>query len=398
MKNPHAKRMSMIEKIWPLALTSMTIFAPAIHSVHANERVGTVVDTIVKPVMAEHGIPGMSVGVLVNGEKYVFHYGVSSRETQKAVTDQTLFEIGSLSKPFTGTLGAVLQAEGMINLSAEAESVMSELVGSSIGSASLLQLATYNAGGLPLQFPDGVDSANFAKWYQEFKHDGAVGTSRLYSNTSIGLFGYLASKAAGKSFEHLLNEKILEPLELRNTFLTVPSDRSADYAQGYTRDNKAVRVNPGLFDEEAYGIKTTASDFLRFVEASILTKTGSPQLDKGLDAARSGVYRVKAMHQGLGWELYPAPASRNDLLQGADPKFLLEPSPVEAVVAPVVDTSLVGTVSKTGSTAGFGAYALFSPDRRIAIVMLANRFWSNQARILAAHTILSELDADFAAR
>jgi beta-lactamase class C len=103
------------------------------------------------------------------------------------------------------------------------------------------------------------------------------------------------------------------------------------------------------------------------------------------------------MHQGLGWELYPAPARRADLLQGADPKFVLEPNVVEAVDASMVDPSLVGTVSKTGSTAGFGAYALFSPERKVAIVMLANRFWSNPARITVAHAILSELDPDFAA-
>jgi beta-lactamase class C len=387
----------MLQKILSWALASVATCVLVTGPSDSAEDIRAVVDASVKPVMAEYGIPGMSVGILVNGKKHVFHYGVTSRQTKEPVTDQTIFEIGSLSKPFTGTLGAVLQAEGLVNLSASAESVMGEFAGSSIGSASLLQLATYTAGGLPLQFPDGVDAANFVEWYREVKPGAALGSSRLYSNPSIGLFGHLSAKAAGGSFEQLLHEKVLKPLALSSTFLTVPSERTPDYAQGYTRDDKPVRVNPGLFDDEAYGVKITASDFLRFVEASVSTGTGNPQLDQGLRAARSGFYSVRAMHQGLGWELYPAPARRADLLQGADPKFVLEPNVVEAVDASVVDPSLVGTVSKTGSTAGFGAYALFSPERKVAIVMLANRFWSNPARITVAHAILSELDPDFAA-
>lgn len=364
---------------------------------NADDRVRTVVDAAVRPMMAEHGIPGMSVGVLVDSERYVFHYGVASRQTQTAVGDRTLFEIGSLSKPFTGTLGAVLEAEGKVDLSAQAQELMGELQGGAVGRASLRELATYNAGGLPLQFPDSVNETNFAGWYRGFETGAPVGESRLYSNPSIGLFGHLAAKAAGGSFAELLGAKVLSPLQLGDTFLTVPEARQGDYAQGYTRDDKPVRVNPGLFDAEAYGIKTTASDFLRFVEASMSAPSRRPQLATGLAAARSGFYRVRAMHQGLGWELYPAPARVSDLLQGADPDFVLKPNAVEAADAPVTDPQLVGTVSKTGSTSGFGAYALFSPDRGTAVVMLANRFWPNPARIETAHAILSELDSQFAA-
>ncbi|WP_099867281.1 class C beta-lactamase [Pararhizobium haloflavum] len=375
------------------AVVALFVAIPA----HADDQFQAVVDAAVEPVMAEHGIPGMSVAVLVAGQRHVFHYGVASRETQVAVNDRTIFEIGSLSKPFTATLGAVLQAEGAVDLSASAQNLMKELQGNPIGGASLLELATYNAGGLPLQFPGGVDESNFADWYRGFEPSTTIGESRLYSNPSIGLFGHLVAKAAGRPFGELLRAKVLAPLELTDTFLTVPDEGAQDYAQGYTRDNKPVRVKPGLFDKEAYGIKTTAADFLRFVEASMFKSAGTGSLAEGLRTARSGVYRMNAMHQGLGWELYPAPARLSDLLQGADPAFVLEPNSVETVDGLVSDRSLVGTVSKTGSTGGFGAYALYSPERGTAIVMLANRFWSNPLRIKTAYAILSELDPGFAA-
>ncbi|MGV6871890.1 class C beta-lactamase [Pseudochelatococcus sp. B33] len=362
----------------------------------AVETVRSAVDAVVKPLMAEHDLPGLSVAILHDGEHHVFHYGVASRDTRAPVDDKTLFEIGSLSKPFTGTLLARLEAEGAVDLSAAAQTVLPELAGSPIGSASLLDLHTYVAGGLPLQFPDGVDKTNFAAFYRRLEPTGKIGASRLYSNPSIGLSGHLAAASAGQSFASLLADKVFEPLKLADTFLEVPEDRMADYAQGYTRDNAPVRVNPGLFDQEAYGVKTTARDLLRFVEASVNPEGFSEGLESALVAARTGVYRVDRMHQGLGWELYGVPARLGDLLQGADPAFVLESNAVERPDAPVTGAA-VGTVSKTGSTGGFGAYALFQPERGTAIVMLANRFWANPARIEAAHTILAKIDPDFVA-
>ena len=362
----------------------------------ADETVRATVDAVVEPLMAEHDIPGMSVAVLHGGERHVFHYGVSSRETGTPVDNATLFEIGSLSKPFTGTLLARLQAEGSVDLSAAAKTILPEIDGSAIGGASLLDLHTYVAGGLPLQFPDGVDETNFVAFYRDFEPTGEIGASRLYSNASIGLSGHLAALSAGGPFAPLLAEKILEPMKLTDTFLEVPEARMADYAQGYTRDNVPVRVNPGLFDEEAYGVKTTASDLLRFVEGSVNPEELGDDLEVALSTARTGVYRVDAMHQGLGWELYSAPARLDDLLQGADPAFVLKPNAVTRPDAPVIGEA-VGTVSKTGSTGGFGAYALFQPERGTAIVMLANRFWPNPARIEAAYAILAKIDPGFVA-
>ncbi|MEF2549910.1 class C beta-lactamase [Aurantimonas sp. A2-1-M11] len=382
-----------IQRTMACALLTTLFGTPAM----ADEATRATVDAVVEPLMAEHGVPGMSVAILHEGERHFFHYGVASRETGKTVNDETLFEIGSLSKPFTGTLLARLEAEGAVDLSSRAQTVLPDLADSPIGGASLLELHTFVAGGLPLQFPDGVNATNFADYFRDFEPTDEIGGSRLYSNPSIGLSGHLAAASTGGSFPSLMAGKIFEPMGLTDTFLEVPEDRVDDYAQGYTRDNNAVRVNPGLFDEEAYGIKTTASDFLRFVESSVDPAGLDDDLKAALLKARTGVYRVDAMHQGLGWELYAAPARLDDLLQGADVAFVLEPNRVKRPASPVTGDA-VGTVSKTGSTGGFGAYALFQPERGTAIVLLANRFWPNPARIEAAHAILEAIDPDFVAQ
>ncbi len=377
---------------YPKFLTLFAALSLAAATAFATEPMQSTVDNVIKPLMAKHDVPGLSVAIVHDGKRHVFHYGIASRETGKPVDDDTLFEIGSLSKPFTGTLVGRLQAEGLIDISTTAQSVLPELKGTPIGGASLLQLLTYTAGGLPLQFPDGVDTTNFVDFYRRFKPTGAVGAARLYSNPSIGLSGYLASTKVGEPFSSLLEEKVFRPLKLANTFLDVSGDRQTDYAQGYSRDNVAVRVNPGLFDQEAYGVKTTASDLLRFVEATMNPEGLDKDLGAALLAARTGVYSVGHMHQGLGWELYRAPARSSELLQGADPEFVLKSNAIEDRLG---SDEAVGTVSKTGSTGGFGAYALFQPERGTAIVILANRFWSNPARIEAAHAILGKIDRGF---
>ncbi|SFB56600.1 beta-lactamase class C [Rhizobium sp. NFR07] len=360
----------------------------------SEDDIRSTVDTIVKPLMAEYQIPGLSVGILLAGQHHVSHYGVSSRETASPVDGATLFEIGSLSKPFTGTLLARLQAEGSVSLSTQVKELLPELSQSPIGAASLLELHTYVAGGLPLQFPAEVNEQNFISFYKSFIPTTKIGTSRLYSNTSIGLSGYLAAKSVDAPFASLLDEKVIKPLNLAHTFLSVPKDRVSSYAQGYTSSNAPVRVNPGLFDDEAYGIKTTAADLLDFVEASANPNRFDGSLKAALIAARSPVYQARRMYQGLGWELYRAPARRGDLLQGVDPDFVLKANQIDPPSLHV-PAEMVATVSKTGSTGGFGAYVLFQPERGTGIVILANRFWPNSARIATAYSILGKLDPGF---
>lgn len=382
--------MRSLFKILTLATALAVTAAPSL----ATDTLRATVDEVVKPLMARHHLPGLSVAIRHAGQSHVFHYGVASRETRKPVDDRTLFEIGSLSKPFTGTLLARLEAEGTVDLSAAAQSILPDLAGSHVGRATVRELHTYVAGGLPLQFPNGVDETNFVAFYRRFEPTSTIGASRLYSNPSLGLSGHLTAAKAGRSLAALMAEKILQPLQLADTFLKVPDARRADYAQGYTRDGAPVRVNPGLFDQEAYGVKTTASDLLRFVAASADPAGSATSLGAAFVAARTGLYRVGGMHQGLGWELYAAPALLGELLHGAEPDFVLKANAVERPRQPVAGAA-VGTVSKTGSTGGFGAYALFQPARGTAIVILANRFWPNPARIEAAHAILARIDPGF---
>ncbi|MDP9813803.1 beta-lactamase class C [Rhizobium tibeticum] len=298
------------------------------------------VDTIVKPVMAEHQIPGFSVGILLAGQHHIFHYGVSSRETASPVDAATLFEIGSLSKPFTGALLARLQAESSVSLLTQVKELLPELSQSPIGEASLLELHTYVAGGLPLQFPAEVNEQNFLSFYRSFIPTTEIGTSRLYSNTSIGLSGYLAAKSVGAPFASLLDKKVIEPLNLSDlpfgskTSLQLVCTRLYDLQCTGTGQSRRIRRR-GLRHQDNRGR----------LEASVNPDRFEGPLKTALIAARSPVYQVRRMYQGLGWELYRAPARRADLPQGVDPDFVLKANNIDPPSLHV-PAEIVATVSK----------------------------------------------------
>ena len=106
--------------------------------------------------MAEHDVPGMAVAATVDVLASFFLYGVASREKNTPVTETTLFEVGSISKTFTATLAAYAQVLGKLSLDDHPSKYLPQLKGNAIDKASLLNLGTYTAGGLPLQCPDAV--------------------------------------------------------------------------------------------------------------------------------------------------------------------------------------------------------------------------------------------------
>ncbi|MCF5172946.1 class C beta-lactamase [Pseudomonas canadensis] len=372
-------------------LGAVALFLATGHCLAADD-LGAVVDASVKPLMQQQSIPGLVVGVVKDGKAQYFNYGVASKDAKQPVSENTLFEIGSVSKTFTATLAGYAVASGKLTLTDPASQYLPALRGGKFDHISLLNLGTYTAGGLPLQFPRAADNTqHMISYFQQWKPDFAPGTQRLYSNPSLGLFGYLAAQSLKQPFDQLMEKTLLAKLGLKHTFVTVPKSQMNLYAQGYGKDGQPVRVGPGAMDSEAYGIKTSASDLLHYVEVNMRPATLDPVLQQAITTTHTGYYTVEGMTQGLGWEMYPYPIKLDALVEGNSTKMAVEPHPVNWLTppqAPHADT----LVNKTGSTNGFGAYVAYVPSKGMGVVILANKNYPNGERVKVAHAILSALD------
>lgn len=78
--------------------------------------VARVVDGAIGPFQAKYHIPGVAVGVVAGQCSYVLNYGVAELAGRRPVTDDTLFELGSVTKTLTATLTAYAERLGIVIL------------------------------------------------------------------------------------------------------------------------------------------------------------------------------------------------------------------------------------------------------------------------------------------
>ncbi|WP_280286741.1 class C beta-lactamase [Pseudomonas sp. BN415] len=353
--------------------------------------IGAAVQQAAVHVMQQYGIPGLAIAVTANGEQHFYNFGVASRETRQAVTRDTLFEVGSVSKTLTVTLAAYAEANGKLSLSDSPGQYLPQLKGSKLDPVTLINLATHTAGGFPLQLPDEIQNhQQLMDYYRSWQPRFAPGTYRTYANPSIGLLGVIAASSLGMPYAKAMEFELLPRLGMGNTFIDVPASAMSRYAQGYNKEDAPVRVNPAVLAAEAYGVKTSSSDLLRFVEAQLDSTAGDARLQRAIDATRTGYYRLGPMTQDLIWEQYSYPVALETLLAGNGSQMALESKAVTAITPPLPPQRDVW-VNKTGSTNGFGAYVAFVPAKQFGIVLLANRNYPNEERVKLAYRILSEL-------
>lgn len=364
-----------------LLLTSASVHAalPAVESL---------VKARAESLMDQYNIAGMAIAIIDGRQQMFFNYGLASRETQAAVTQDTLFELGSISKTFTATLATYAQATGRLSLSDHPGQYLPALRGSPLDKASLADLGTHSAGGFPLQLPDDMQNdAQLVTYLRNWQPSYVPGTQRSYANPSIGLLGMVAAKSMDASFSRAMHDTLLPSLGLAHTYLQVPNAQMSLYAQGYDKNDQAVRLNPAVLADEAYGFKSSARDMLHYLQAQMGTVELPEKTREAVAATHRGYFRVGDMTQALIWEQYGYPVALDTLVQGNSNAVALTTQPTSR--SERLDKVWM---NKTGSTNGFGGYVAFVPSRGIGIVVLANKNYPNEARVRLAHELVQALD------
>ena len=379
---------TLLNQVGLTTLVTASLLSATVHAADSNDHLKSAVDQQARSLMNEHDISGMAFGIIVDGKSHFYHYGLADKKAKIPVSENTIFELGSISKTFAATLASYSELNGTLKLEDTADKYIPYLKNSPIGNTKLINLATYSAGGLPLQVPDDVtNNKQLLSYYKSWQPVFPVNSKRLYSNASIGLFGYISALSMNADYTQLMEEKILPSLNMPNTFINVPNDKMADYAFGYNAAGDAIRVNPGMLDAEAYGIKSTIKDMTHFMAANMGLVPLDKDIQQALDNNRKGYYQASTFTQGLGWEMYPYPTQLDTLLEGNSMDVVLKAQAITTDNHPTPISNNVW-VNKTGATNGFGGYIAYIPSEKSGIVILANKNYPNADRVKAAYTIL----------
>ncbi|MFZ6774225.1 class C beta-lactamase [Undibacterium sp. SXout7W] len=374
-----------------LAITTAYVVSHPALAADDSTPIRNIVDAVIPSLMNKNNVPGMAVAVSIGGRTLFFNYGVASKEKNIPVTEATIFELGSISKTLTATLASYAQVIGKLALDDHPGRYIPQLKGSAIDQVSLLNLATFTAGELPLQFPDDIGNDEVINYFQQWTPKTAAGTQRKYSNPSIGLFGYITGIALGRDFASAMETILFLGLGLQHSYIHVPTNEMPNYAWGYDKKNNAIRVQPGVFDAETYGIKSTSADMIRFVQMNMDPTSLPKPMQGAINGTHTAYFMVGEMIQGLGWEQFPYPVTLERLLSGNSEKMIFESNAAKKIT-PSHALSRTRLFDKTGSTNGFGSYVAFVPEKQIGIVMLANKNYPIPERIKAAHAILKQIE------
>jgi beta-lactamase class C len=265
------------------------------------------------------------------------------------------------------------------------------LRGTAFDNVTLLHLGTYMSGGLPLQVPNEIkNDEQLMDYFRNWKPTYPPGTYRSYSNPSIGLLGLITAKTMKADFAALMEGTLFPALGLKKTYINVPSAEMDHYAQGYTDKDEPIRMTPGALWEQAYGVRTTAGDLVRFVAANINTVNVDPKWQRAIADTHTGYYRIGAMTQDLVWEQYSYPVESKDLVWGNSPEVSYKANAAQKIDPPSPPRKDV-LINKTGSTNGFGTYVAFVPAKKAGVVLLANKPYPYGARVTLVLEIFNRL-------
>lgn len=190
--------------------------------------------------MQETRVPGVALGVLHAGETTTAGFGVTNVDHPLPVTDETLFQIGSITKTFTGTAIMRLVEMDKLRLDATVRSYLPDFKlrdETAAAQVTIRHLLTHMGGWAGDYFDDtGVGDDALARYVAamaDLEQLAPLGTVWSYNNAGFCLAGYLIEVVTGQSYQAALKELVLEPLGLENAYLEAGEVITYRFAVGH---------------------------------------------------------------------------------------------------------------------------------------------------------------------
>jgi dipeptidyl aminopeptidase/acylaminoacyl peptidase/CubicO group peptidase (beta-lactamase class C family) len=308
----------------------------------------------------KHGVPGAALGILRDGEIIQAHHGVLNTATGVEVTDDTVFQIGSISKVWTTTVVLRLVDEGLLDLDAPIIDVLPELKLTDPVAAqkvTMRHLLTHTSGIDGDVFTDTGRGDDCLERYTELLADAGqnhpLGATFSYCNSGFVLAGRVIEKLTGQTWDAAMWEKLFVPLGLTRTG-TLPEEALLHRAAvgHFTKDGKSEPASVWMLPRSigpAGTIFATTADVLAFARMHLdggVTQDGRRVLSKASAKAmtemQTGLPDPNALGDswGLGWIRF-----------GWDGQRL---------------------IGHDGNTIGQSAFLRLLPEQGIAVTLLTN--------------------------
>ncbi|MEM9673137.1 MAG: serine hydrolase domain-containing protein [Bacteroidota bacterium] len=272
-------------------------------SLQAYSQVSNVDDPIYKSIdkrgkafLKNSNITSVSIGVFKEGGIYNKHFGEIERGTGNAPTDETIYEIASVTKTMTGYLAAKAVLDEKIKLEDDVRSYLNEDYSNLAyedNPIRIKHLLTHTSGlpmSLPLEMKGVFDklsetapeeyydlekSYSKAKFLEDLKTINVTiepGSKYQYSNVGAELMGYILEIVYQKSLGELFNENIFQKAEMPNTAIELSDSQQEKLVKGYWMSNG--HFSPNSLDKlwgAGSGIKSTLPDLLNYVKFQLDT-------------------------------------------------------------------------------------------------------------------------------
>lgn len=298
------------------------------------------------------------IGVFEQGESYFYAKGWQNRAEQIPASTDSVYEIGSISKTFTGLLLARMsQVHGF----AIDDPVRNhwpkpfELIDQAGKPVTLKHLATHTSG-LP-RLPSNLNLFStdpYASYDRNDLINGVMasqpqqaGSNYAYSNFGAGLLGESMAVIADQSYNDLIAQHILKPLGLNQTYMNLDAVPDGLLAQGYAGKSAAQAWNFKAL-AGAGSIRSSIKDLLHYGTAYLTTD--QPQLNDAMTLATQVHFSNDKTQVGLGWHF-----------------------------------SQSGMIWHNGGTAGFNSMLMIDPKQQKVVAAITNTDPNHNVEDIAVH-------------
>lgn len=313
------------------------------------------VDSIIRPYIKLPGSVGLCVAIIDKDKTYMYSYG-ETRKGSNQLPDpgKTLFEIGSVTKTFTGALFASAILQQQVSADDDIERYLPDSISDLAFGGSpvtLGQLANHTSGlprlpgnlELPGKTPEdpyrNYDDSMLLSFLRQYKATVKPGTTYNYSNLGAGLLGEILIWQQHTTYEELVTKQILSPLHMQHTRIALSPADSAWLAQGYNSDNRpAAPWNMNALTA-AGGVRSTLQDMTRYLQAQLGNAPAT--LLPALQLSQQITFDDGKNKVALGWH------------QAQGPK---------------------GTILfHSGQTGGYYSTVMFNKEQQTGVIILANK-------------------------